>query len=84
MPHTTTVSKTQDFKLPDSAVIFYNIVDASELKQQGCGIEAQGCAFGVGTNVVHIYVAGHTDDAVKHVLEHEFNHVIYGPEHNGR
>ena len=81
LPLTTTVSKTQNFTPKDSAVIFYSIVDPSELKQLGC-IDAYGCAFGIGTKNIHIYVAQSSNkDEIKHVLEHEFNHVVYGPEH---
>ena len=80
VPHTTTVSKTQSFELQDSAVIFYNVVDGSELMKH-CNHDAHGCALGVGSNVIHIYVGKSTDDAVKSVLEHELEHVVYGPKH---
>jgi len=77
-PYTTTVSKTQDFDTVLAAVITYAIVPDSAIKLL-CGQgKALGCADGVGTNSVRIYVqeTGH-----KHILEHELNHVVYGPRH---
>lgn len=78
VPLTTQVSKAQEFELPKRGVIYYEIVDPNMLKQLGCSYEALGCALGVGTDKVTVFVG---DWHFKYVLEHELMHVVYGPKH---
>ncbi|GAA5187482.1 hypothetical protein [Ferrimonas gelatinilytica] len=82
---TTEVSREQRFEMPKSGIVYYVVVPMEQLPLLGCEAHAMGCAMGIGTNRVTLYIGdGGWPDETKHWAEHEFNHVVYGPLHTRR
>ena len=89
-PVTTTVKKNQpDHQHPKYGSVTWSIGPANMSPCPKDGPEPYGCVFGVGTRQATIYI--HEDHSgwemnkvtIQAVLDHEFDHVIYGPMHTG-
>ena len=87
-PVTTTVSKHQDYTPPTFGTVTWTVIPKAASPCQGSvRTEPYGCIEGLGTREMNIWI--HSDHkgfevseaSIKHVLEHEFNHVVYGPDH---
>jgi hypothetical protein len=75
-PLTTTVSKGQEYDMPDQGVIVYKVADEVPCGDYGCTVRRLGNVFEVTVLRSHLR-------AMQHFLEHEFEHVVYGPSHIG-
>jgi len=76
-PVTTQVSKTQDFTPSPVAMIHYAIVPHETIKVV-CENADLGCVKWKSATQATIFVS---DMYPKYALEHEFDHVVYGPLH---
>ena len=56
VPEITTVKRKQEYTMRDSGVVYYQIVPLEQVKDLGCGPAALGCAVGLSTGVVIIYI----------------------------
>jgi hypothetical protein len=73
-PLTTTVSKGQEYEMPESGVIIFKVADEVPCGDYGCTVNRIGDVFEITVLRSHAR-------AMKHFLEHELEHVVYGPNH---
>lgn len=84
VPHTTTVDKGQEYELADHGTVEWFIVDKD--KSPCLDERVYGCMYKDG-NKHRIWIhrshdgSINTNRALKHIAEHEFEHVVYGPRH---
>ncbi len=82
---TTEVAMEQAYEMPEAGVVYFVVVPIEQLPLLGCSGDALGCAMGIGTNRVTLFIGDNGQpDEVRHWAEHEFNHVVYGPAHTRR
>jgi len=75
-PVIKTVKKNQDYEIPRSFVV-RGIGNASiEEISEKCNGHINGCLIPMGNGIYYIYFTA------DNVSEHEFDHLVYGPEHN--
>ena len=87
-PVTTTVLRRQEYNPPPFGHVTWAVVPAAA---SPCGrrgiVEPYGCVEGIGTKSPRIWIhSDHSgfevnDSTIKHVLSHEFEHIVYGPRH---
>ena len=76
----TTVDKTQEYSPPVIANILLFVLPVEDLPMVCANKDAHGCTVMDTPNSIYIYISDSYEDR-KGLMEHEFNHVIYGPLH---
>lgn len=84
VPHTTTVDKGQEYELADHGTVEWFIVDQD--KSPCLDKRSYGCMYKSGSKHriwIHRDHQGsiNSNEALKHIAEHEFEHIVYGPRH---
>jgi len=81
VPQTTTVSKSQDYTMPLSYTVDVKVLDPVTLTAM-CRLESEiGCQIWDTPDRASIYVSSEYEFR-NHAMEHEFQHLVYGPAHH--
>lgn len=80
IPMTTTVDKTQSYTPADLMRVDIFIAPEDVLYDLCKQESTIGCTHWASPHSIVIYVNANYHD-VKHALNHELNHVVYGPKH---
>jgi len=84
VPHLATVDKGQEHELADHGTVEWFVVDQG--KSPCLDERAYACTYEVGDRHrvwIHRDHQGslNNNETLKRIAEHEFNHVVFGPEH---